>query len=97
MKLDTIRIAQNGFVLEDVYGNLHIAKTLLEAAQVAGEMAPPESVVKYTHQFGAAELGKARAAAMAGQKIEAIKILRNTFTPRLGLLEAKELLEAFME
>ena len=42
-------------------------------------------------------LDKARVSAKAGQKIEAIKYLRNAFTPRLGLLEAKDLLEAFME
>ena len=97
MKLDNIRVAQNGFVLEDAYGNIHVAKTLVEAAQIAGETAPPEDKVVYASGENRSALDKARVSAKAGQKIEAIKYLRNAFTPRLGLLEAKDLLEAFME
>lgn len=93
----TIRSARNGYILTDWNGDEHIALTLVEAARIVGEVLPDNTTVKYANQFGAAELGKARVSAMAGQKIEAIKYLRNAFTPRLGLLEAKELLEAFME
>jgi ribosomal protein L7/L12 len=38
-------------------------------------------------------LSAARACFRDGKKIEAIKILRDCFTPRLGLREAKELIE----
>jgi len=97
MKLDNIRVAQNGFVLEDAYGNLHIAKTLVEAAQIAGETAPPEDKVVYAGGHDAGDLAKAKARACEGYKIDAIKILRNAFTPPLGLREAKELLEVICE
>ena len=93
MKLDNIRVAQNGFVLEDSYGNVHIAKTLLEAAQVAGETVPSDGITGYDVGRDAGDLIKAKERALEGYKIDAIKHLRNTFTPRLGLREAKELLE----
>lgn len=93
MKIEKINVAMNGFVLEDDYGNMHIAKTLLEAAQVAGETVPPEGVTGYDVGRDAGDLIKAKERALEGYKIDAIKHLRNTFTPRLGLREAKELLE----
>jgi ribosomal protein L7/L12 len=92
----TIRTARNGYILTDWNGNEHVALTLVEAARMVGEILPDNTQTKYVHQFGAAELEKAREAFKAGQKIEAIKYVRNTFTPRLGLLEAKELVETFM-
>lgn len=94
MKLESIRVAQNGFVLEDGYGNLHVAKTLLELAQIAGEAAGPNSgFTNYTPGYGLNDLTQVRSLALDNQKINAIKILRDTFTPRLGLKEAKELME----
>jgi ribosomal protein L7/L12 len=92
----TIRSARNGYILTDWSGDEHIALTLVEAARIAGEILPDNTQTKYADQFGAADLFKAREAFKAGQKIEAIKYVRNAFTPRLGLLEAKELVETFM-
>ena len=94
MKLDSIRIAQNGFVLEDSYGALHIAKTLTEAAAIVGEAAA--EVTKYTNYtagFTQSDLNDVKLHFREGRKIEAIKLLRDCFAPRLGLREAKELVE----
>ena len=93
----TIRSARNGYILTDWDGDEHIALTLVEAARIMGEVLPDNTTVKYASGENRSALDKARVSVMAGQKIEAIKYLRNAFTPRLGLLEAKDLLEAFME
>ena len=93
MRLDKITVAQNGFILGDSYGHLHIAKTLLEAAGIVGETVPNPSGTNYTAGFDSNDLNNVRNLFRQGQKIEAIKILRNVFTPRLGLREAKELVE----
>ena len=93
----TIRSARNGFILTDWNGDEHVALTLVEAARIVGEILPDNTTVKYASGENRSALDKARVSAKAGQKIEAIKYLRNAFTPRLGLLEAKELVEAFME
>ena len=93
----TIRSARNGFILTDWNGDEHVALTLVEAARIVGEVLPDNTTVKYASGENRSALDKARVSVMAGQKIEAIKYLRNAFTPRLGLLEAKDLLEAFME
>lgn len=94
MKLDSIYIAQNGFVLEDSYGVLHVAKSLTEAAAIVGEAAT--EVTKYTNYnegFDSNDLNNIKHLFREGRKIEAIKLLRDCFTPRLGLREAKELVE----
>jgi ribosomal protein L7/L12 len=93
----TIRTARNGYILTDWNGDEHIALTLVEAARIVGEILPDNTTVKYASGENRLALEKARVSFRAGQKIEAIKYVRNAFTPRLGLLEAKELLEAFME
>ena len=93
----TIRSARNGYILTDWNGDEHIALTLVEAARIVGEVLPDNTTVKYASGENRLALDTARVSVMAGQKIEAIKYLRNAFTPRLGLLEAKDLLEAFME
>ncbi len=93
MRLEKITVAQNGFIVEDYDGHLHIAKTLLEAAGIVGETVPNPSGTNYTVGFDSNDLNNVRNLARQGQKIEAIKILRNAFTPRLGLREAKELIE----
>jgi hypothetical protein len=36
MHLGSIKSVSNGFVLEDLYGNVYVAKTLVEAAKLAG-------------------------------------------------------------
>lgn len=93
MKLENIKAANNGFILEDVYGTLYIAKTLLEAAQIAGEAVPDAGSCVYTNGFDSNDLNNVKNHAREGQKINAIKLLRDCFTPRLGLREAKDIVE----
>ena len=102
MKFQSIRAANNGFVLESTYGDTYIAKTLIEAAQLAGEIpptdstavyAPTDSTVVYAPNMGANQLTEAKSLAQQGYKIDAIKKLRDCFVPRLGLREAKDLIE----
>jgi ribosomal protein L7/L12 len=93
MYLENIKIARNGFVLEDSCGNLHIASTLLDAARLAGESVPGGGHTTYESNKGFHDLNDVRKFFRAGQKIEAIKRLRDCFTPRLGLREAKDLVE----
>jgi ribosomal protein L7/L12 len=95
MHLGNIKAANNGFILEDVYGHLYVAKTLLEAAQIAGEAVPSDHATTYSTGFDSNDLNNIKHHFREGRKIEAIKILRNCFTPRLGLREAKELIENF--
>lgn len=93
MRLDNIEVATNGFILEEYNGNRYIARTLTEAATIAGEGVPVYTHTGYSAGFDAHSLMAVKSAARAGQKISAIKLLRDCFTPRLGLKEAKELVE----
>lgn len=96
MRIEEIKVAQNGFVLEDDSGNLHVAKTLTEAAQLAGEFPMNPGAGSYAPGANARNLLDSRREALAGNKINAIKILRDSFTPRLGLREAKEIVEVLV-
>ncbi len=93
MYLENIKIARNGFVLEDSYGNLHIASTLLDAARVAGESVPGGGQTTYESNKGFQNLNEVRKLFHDGRKIDSIKLLLDCFTPRLGLREAKDLVE----
>jgi ribosomal protein L7/L12 len=93
MKFQSIRAANNGFVLESTYGDTYIAKTLIEVAQLAGEIPPTDSTAVYAPNMGANQLTEAKSLAQQGYKIDAIKKLRDCFVPRLGLREAKDLIE----
>jgi ribosomal protein L7/L12 len=96
MQIANIRIAKNGFVLEDNLGEMHIARTLTELATLVGEAlpyAPVNTYTCYSHGYGAGHLATAVKLYRKGDKIGAIKLLRDSFTPRLGLKEAKELIE----
>lgn len=93
MKLENIRVAQNGFVVEDGYGNLYVAKTLLEAAQIVGEAVQSSMTATYAPGFDSNDLNNVKHYMREGKKIEAIKLLRDCFVPRLGLREAKDLVE----
>lgn len=93
MRLEKLTVAQNGYIIEDAYGSLHIAKTLLEAAQIVGEAVPNPSTTNYDSGMSLANLQKVRVDFNHGDKIAAIKELRNCFVPRLGLKEAKDLVE----
>lgn len=93
MNVENIRVAQNGFVLEDTFGNLHIAKTLLEAAQLAGESVPSTTTSVYAPGFDSNDLNNVKHYMRDGRKIDAIKLLRDMFTARLGLREARDIVE----
>lgn len=93
MRLEKITVAQNGFVIEDNYGNLHIAKTLIEAAQIAGEHVPNPGYTSYAAGFDSKDLNSVKYHLREGRKIDAIKLLRNAFTPTISLREAKDLVE----
>ena len=93
MHLGNIKAANNGFILEDVYGHLYVAKTLLEAAQIAGESVPPTTSSVYAPGFDSNDLNNVKHYVREGRKIEAIKLLRDMFTTRLGLREAKDIVE----
>ena len=93
MRVENIKVAQNGFVLEDNFGNLHIARTLLDAARLAGEVVPGGGYSLYEQDKSHHDLDAVHKLFRAGKKIEAIKLLRGCFVPRLGLREAKDLVE----
>jgi ribosomal protein L7/L12 len=93
MQIEEIKVAQNGFVLEDDRGNLHVAKTLFEAAQIVGEAVPSPTTATYARGFDSNDLNNVKHYMREGKKIEAIKLLRDLFTARLGLREAKDLIE----
>lgn len=93
MHLGNIKAANNGFILEDVYGHLYVAKTLFEAAQIAGESVPSTASSTYAKGFDSNDLNNVKHYVREGRKIEAIKLLRDMFTTRLGLREAKDIVE----
>jgi len=95
MNIEKIHVAQNGFVLEDSLGRMHIASTLHDAADLAGEFPRPSvnTVVQYVAGFDVKDLNNVKHRFREGRKIDAIKLLRDCFTPRLGLREAKDLVE----
>lgn len=93
MNVKNIRVAQNGFVLEDTFGNLHVAKTLLEVAQLAGESVPSTTSSVYAPGFDSNDLNAVKHYMRDGRKIDAIKLLRDMFSTRLGLREAKDIVE----
>ena len=88
-----IRTANNGYVISDTWGNEYIATTLVEAARAVGEIVPDNTSVKYALGKGVSNLTRIRDLWRDGQKISAIKELRECFDPRPGLLESKQLLE----
>lgn len=93
MRLEKITVAQNGFIVEDCYGHLHIAKTLLEAAHIVGETIPNPLSTTYDVGMSLENLQRVRAEVLSGNKINAIKELRNCFVPRIGLREAKDMVD----
>ena len=94
--------AENGFVITKENGDLFIYKTLREMADdlegPAANFWPAPVIVSntnavYAPDYYACNLGNVRRAALLGRKIDAIKELRNCFVPRLGLKEAKDIVE----
>lgn len=93
MKLEQLDVAQNGFVAHDSNGNMYVAKSITELAGIVGEGVTIHSGTGYAAGFGSNDLGNVKYHFRAGRKIEAIKLIRDCFTPRLGLREAKDLVE----
>jgi ribosomal protein L7/L12 len=94
MKLQSIQVANNGFVLETMHGELYIAKTMIEAAQLVGEITPTTTTAVYATDKSIHEFTEVKTLAKRGYKVEAIKKMRDCFTPKLGLREAKDLVES---
>jgi hypothetical protein len=95
MRYESIRAAGNGYILSDNLGNEMVAKTLVEAAQIAGEQVNSTSATLYTERYSLGDLHLVRDFMRDGRKVEAIKHLRYCFSPRLGLREAKDIVECF--
>lgn len=92
--------AENGFVVTKSNGDLYIYKSLHDmATDLEGPVYAPAPLpvsltsTIYAPNCNARNLEIVRHAAIEGRKIDAIKELRNCFVPRLGLKEAKELIE----
>lgn len=92
-----IRSVTNGYVLTNGYGDEYIAKSLLDAATVTGEYIPNSSSMAYATGKSKDTLREVVRLASAGEKISAIKLLRDCYSSTLGLREAKELVELFIE
>ena len=94
MKLEGIGVAENGFILHDSFGKTHVANTLAEAAIIAGEgPVQPSARTLYSPGFSQTDLREVKVLYKHGDKIAAIKMLRDCFSPRLNLREAKDLVE----
>ena len=92
--MSEIRSVSNGYIVT-YNGEEYIASTLAQAAAIIGEPFPAFSSTIYAEGCSAVNLHNVRSFARQGEKINAIKELRNCFTPRLGLREAKEILDTF--
>ena len=92
--------AENGFVVTKENGDLFVYKTLREAADdlegrvaISRREAATIANAVYAPGYYVRNLEIVRRAAMEGRKIDAIKELRSCFVPKLGLKEAKEIIE----
>jgi hypothetical protein len=87
-----LKQAVNGFIYTNNYGDVYIYSTLTELA-AAVEGSPQGNFIVYAPGKSIVNLRQVRGLALNGEKISAIKELRNTFTPPLGLKETKEIVE----
>ena len=99
-KAATITRAENGWVANSQWdGPSYIATSLHELATLVegpAPVKPQESATVYSSYadgYTVQDLYHVKTLAQAGRKIDAIKHLRNCFTARLNLREAKELVE----
>lgn len=99
-KAATITRAENGWVANSQWdGPTYIATSLHELATLVegpAPVKPQESATVYSSYadgFTVQDLYHVKTLAQAGRKIDAIKHLRNCFTARLNLKEAKDLVE----
>lgn len=88
MKIVDINVVENGYLVENSWGERFVAKNLVEVATLAGEVALGRIEVTNPRQ-----LQIARAAADEGHKIDAIKELRKAFNMDVSLRAAKEMVE----
>ena len=100
----TITRANNGWVANSRWdGPSYIATSLHELATMVegpAPVKPQESATvysSYAEGFGISDLFLVKSLAKQGRKIDAIKHLRNCFTARMNLKEAKELMEVLCE
>jgi hypothetical protein len=98
----SITRANNGWVANSHWdGPSYVATSLHELATLVegpAPVKPQESATvysSYAEGFTVQDLYHIKTLAQAGRKIDAIKHLRNCFTARLNLREAKELVEVF--
>jgi ribosomal protein L7/L12 len=87
-----LKQAINGFIYTNDHGDVYIYSTLTELA-AAVEGRSPGNYTAYAPGKSIVNLREVRGLALNREKISAIKELRNTFTPTLGLKEAKEVVE----
>jgi len=91
-----IQQANNGFVVTHTSGEMYVYKTLQEMADaIEGSRYNPVTSTVYAPCADTHSVIRAASLAATGQKIAAIKELRNAFVPRLGLKEAKDIVESF--
>jgi len=100
----TITRANNGWIANSRWdGPSYIATSLHELATLVegpAPVKPQESVTVYTSYaegFSISDLFLVKSLAKQGRKIDAIKHLRNCFTARMNLKEAKDLMEVLCE
>jgi hypothetical protein len=93
MIYESIRGATNGYILTDKNGAETIAKSLFEAAQLSGETVVLPGSTIYAKDSGSGDLEYIKNLAASRDKIATIKALREIFSPRLGLREAKDIVE----
>jgi ribosomal protein L7/L12 len=89
--------AKNGFIIE-IAGEIYILQSLSDLWSIEVERYTVREIGTtelnvYGNNYGPANLLSVRSLVCSGKKIEAIKLLRNIYTFRLGLKEAKELVE----
>jgi hypothetical protein len=94
----TFKPVDNGYIVMENGKPIRVAKSLSEAAEHYGAPRPATIFDKYVNYGsdvnGAFELSGIRDHAKNGQKIDAIKRLRNLFGNHvLGLREAKDIVE----
>lgn len=98
---NTIETVENGYIFTqgDTWGNNRrfVATTLTELAKVAEPDTFPRdasnTAISYKADYGKSSVEAARWEVRNGNKITAIKILRECYNYRLGLREAKDLVE----
>jgi ribosomal protein L7/L12 len=88
-----IRQVSNGYIVTDSSGNEQVALTLIDAARLIGETIPAPGATTYAPGYGSYNIESVNTHAQRGETIAAIRELRDCFAPRLGLREAKDIVD----